>query len=302
MLAMSSMTTPRWSLIQTRRTSASMPTLPARPGACACTARSLHRAGEKPTRGFRPDDFEMELQSNLEQRFAAARESVAGASAAAPASGGARADGTYDAAYFDSDDDAEQPAAAPAAHAAHANRRKLTDDELFYDPAQDDDDAAWVARHRSQHRAPGLRPRSCVRRGAIFFCSAFVCMCCVSILVVCVCVRCGAIMLYVVVVFCSMCHAFVASPSADDAGEQRRAAAQNQSKGLEAAPSSDAILNCPACMSVLCLDCQQYVAPLLCVAACDVASCDVVCCFCYVVSVVVTVVVTVVVVVVVVCC
>lgn len=36
------------------------------------------------------------------------------------------------------------------------------------------------------------------------------------------------------------------------------AAAANRSLGLSAAPRSDAVLNCPSCMTVLCLDCQRH--------------------------------------------
>lgn len=44
-----------------------------------------------------------------------------------------------------------------------------------------------------------------------------------------------------------------------DSHRQSYRASLTQTKKL---PSSDAVLNCPACMTLLCLDCQRYVKKL----------------------------------------
>eukprot|EP00050_Salpingoeca_kvevrii_P017996 m.69982 g.69982 ORF g.69982 m.69982 type:complete len:370 (+) comp7847_c0_seq2:21-1130(+) len=48
------------------------------------------------------------------------------------------------------------------------------------------------------------------------------------------------------------------SPPPTNSLGQNAAAARNSASGLHAAPMSDAVLNCPACMTTLCLDCQQH--------------------------------------------
>lgn len=50
----------------------------------------------------------------------------------------------YDDIYFDSDEE------AGGKRKKNKNRRKLTNDELLYDPHMDDEDAAWVERRRRQ--------------------------------------------------------------------------------------------------------------------------------------------------------
>lgn len=37
-----------------------------------------------------------------------------------------------------------------------------------------------------------------------------------------------------------------------------RIEAQKKSRSVKAAPNSDAVLNCPACFTLLCLDCQRH--------------------------------------------
>ncbi|XP_078092174.1 E2F-associated phosphoprotein [Mustelus asterias] len=96
----------------------------------------------------------------------------------------------YDEVYFDSDSEAEDEQQDCDSKKKRKKRQKvLTNDELFYDPEQDDRDQAWVDRQRRGYR--GLN---------------------------------------------------------------------NQAKESETAPvpTSDAILNCPACMTTLCLDCQRH--------------------------------------------
>ncbi|XP_034531412.1 E2F-associated phosphoprotein isoform X2 [Notolabrus celidotus] len=109
-----------------------------------------------------------------------------GGSGGAPALPNTR---TYDEVYFDSDSEEEN---TPSSSTGRKRRQRtiLTNDELLYDPDEDDRDQAWVdARRRGYSRKrPGAAPRS-------------------------------------------------------------------QPQGL---PRSDAILNCPACMTTLCLDCQRH--------------------------------------------
>ncbi|XP_074548236.1 E2F-associated phosphoprotein [Halichoeres trimaculatus] len=96
---------------------------------------------------------------------------------------------TYDEIYFDSDSEEENTPSSSTGR-RRKQRTVLTNDELLYDPDEDDRDQAWVdARRRGYNRkraaaAPRLQP--------------------------------------------------------------------------QALPRSDAILNCPACMTTLCLDCQRH--------------------------------------------
>uniref|UniRef100_UPI0037E8582D E2F-associated phosphoprotein n=1 Tax=Semicossyphus pulcher TaxID=241346 RepID=UPI0037E8582D len=95
----------------------------------------------------------------------------------------------YDEVYFDSEEEEED---TPSSSTGRRRRQRtvLTNDELLYDPDEDDRDQAWVdARRRRYSRK---RPS---------------------------------------------------------------AASRSQPQGL---PSSDAVLNCPACMTTLCLDCQRH--------------------------------------------
>ena len=82
----------------------------------------------------------------------------------------------------------------------HPNRKKLTDDDLFYDPDADDEDQRWVDDLRLSYAAGG------------------------------------------------------------GGGDSKKSAArqENAKRGVRALPNSDAVLNCPACFTVLCLDCQRH--------------------------------------------
>ncbi|KAB5562248.1 hypothetical protein PHYPO_G00015730 [Pangasianodon hypophthalmus] len=100
----------------------------------------------------------------------------------------------YDSIYFDTDSDEDSQAGVSQIQ-RRKQRRVLTNDELLYDPDEDDRDQAWVDAKRKEYRDRSRRrPVSSAQR-------------------------------------------------------------RNQSQAL---PSSDAILNCPACMTTLCLDCQRH--------------------------------------------
>ncbi|MEQ2266136.1 hypothetical protein XENORESO_019035 [Xenotaenia resolanae] len=96
----------------------------------------------------------------------------------------------YDKVYFDSDSEEED---TPSSSTDRRQRQRIipTNDELLYDPDEDDRDQAWVdARRYNSRKFQSTASRSQLR----------------------------------------------------------------QRQGL---PSSDAVLNCPACMTTLCLDCQR---------------------------------------------
>ena len=44
------------------------------------------------------------------------------------------------------------------------------------------------------------------------------------------------------------------------AGDSKKSTArqENAKRGVKGLPTSDAVLNCPACFTVLCLDCQKH--------------------------------------------
>ncbi|KAK2843448.1 hypothetical protein Q7C36_011663 [Tachysurus vachellii] len=98
----------------------------------------------------------------------------------------------YDDVYFDTDSDEDSQAGFSQIQ-RQKQRNILTNDELLYDPDEDDRDQAWVDAKRKEYRSR-RRPASSANR-------------------------------------------------------------RNQTPRL---PSSDAILNCPACMTTLCLDCQRH--------------------------------------------
>ncbi|CAM4648988.1 unnamed protein product [Leuciscus chuanchicus] len=99
----------------------------------------------------------------------------------------------YDSIYFDSDDDDDDDTAGSSQGLRRKQRSVLTNDELLYDPDEDDRDQAWVDAKRKSYRYQRRLP-----------------------------------------------------PSA------------NRKNKAQALPSSDAVLNCPACMTTLCLDCQRH--------------------------------------------
>ncbi|XP_072917651.1 E2F-associated phosphoprotein [Hemitrygon akajei] len=98
----------------------------------------------------------------------------------------------YNEVYFDSDSEGEDEQEGGCSQDKHKKRQRqkvLTNDELLYDPDQDDRDQAWVDMQRRGYRGLNKQP--------------------------------------------------------------------NMSESLPV-PSSDAVLNCPSCMTTLCLDCQRH--------------------------------------------
>ncbi|XP_070776711.1 E2F-associated phosphoprotein isoform X2 [Enoplosus armatus] len=143
------------------------------------------------------DEFEKEMEAELSSTIKTL-EGTWGPSTAGSQGGGVDGPGLpnsrmYDEVYFDSDSEGED---TPSSSTGRRRKQRtiLTNDELLYDPDEDDRDQAWVdARRRRYHNRK--------RPAAV-------------------------------------------------SGPQPR-----QSQGL---PSSDAVLNCPACMTTLCLDCQRH--------------------------------------------
>ncbi|XP_030639513.1 E2F-associated phosphoprotein [Chanos chanos] len=146
------------------------------------------------------DEFEKEMEAELNSTMKTMECSWAplsqggtsgvGDSTAATAS---RQPQQYDSIYFDSDSDEENNAGC-----SQSQKRKLrcvlSNDELLYDPDEDDRDQAWVDAKRKQYRSNRRRPGT----------------------------------------------------------------AANRRSTSQALPNSDAVLNCPACMTTLCLDCQRH--------------------------------------------
>ncbi|XP_059209426.1 E2F-associated phosphoprotein [Centropristis striata] len=144
------------------------------------------------------DEFEKEMEAELSSTIKTMEGTWAPPAAAQNSGGGEGGGGPglptpqmYDEVYFDSDSDGED---LPGSSTGRKRKQRvvLTNDELLYDPDEDDRDQAWVDARRRHCRRPVAGSRSQQRSG---------------------------------------------------------------SRGL---PSSDAVLNCPACMTTLCLDCQRH--------------------------------------------
>ncbi|MEE6510566.1 hypothetical protein FKM82_030456 [Ascaphus truei] len=145
------------------------------------------------------DDFEKEMAKELSSTMKTIERRWQPSDTVASSSGGDQSTESskplyYDDIYFDSDSEDESN------HAEHTNkdRRKqkrlvLNDDDLLYDPKQDDRDQEWVDAQRRGYR--NIR-------------------------------------------------------------KQKQTHPQNAKS--QTLPSSDAVLNCPACMTTLCLDCQRH--------------------------------------------
>lgn len=138
------------------------------------------------------DEFEKEMEAelsstikNLEGTWGPAN--TAASQAETLGGGGGGNPRLYDKIYFDSDSEEED---TPSSSTGRRRRQRtvLTNDELLYDPDEDDRDQAWVDNKRRQYHS-------------------------------------------------------------------RRRPGAGVSQGLS---SSDAVLNCPACMTTLCLDCQRH--------------------------------------------
>lgn len=145
----------------------------------------------------------------------------------------------YDESYFDSDDgaaetadgaSAEDPSAEPAAPAGKSRRRKkrpvIPNDTLFYDPDIDTENQQWMDRQRD---LKGRNPFDEFGGEGVEGDGA---------------------------------PGSSASGDGDGAkphdGQAAAAAEHNAKRGMQPTATSDAILNCSACMSTLCLDCQRY--------------------------------------------
>uniref|UniRef100_A0A8C6STG6 E2f-associated phosphoprotein n=1 Tax=Neogobius melanostomus TaxID=47308 RepID=A0A8C6STG6_9GOBI len=137
------------------------------------------------------DEFEKEMEAELSTTIKSL-EGPWGPGITAP--GQAETSGTggnpqmYDNVYFDSDSE-EEDTAGSSTGKRRRQRTVLTNDELLYDPDEDDRDQAWVDNKRRQYHS------------------------------------------------------------------RRRLPGAGSSQRLS---SSDAVLNCPACMTTLCLDCQRH--------------------------------------------
>lgn len=114
----------------------------------------------------------------------------------------------YDDIYFDSESEEEESKGGDDKTGERQEKkqkkekkkvRKLTNDELFYDPTMDDEDEKWVARQRMAYH-----------------------------------------------------NVKAAQELAHDKGKG------TQSTVHPTMPTSDAVLNCPACMTTLCIDCQRH--------------------------------------------
>ncbi|XP_028854968.1 E2F-associated phosphoprotein [Denticeps clupeoides] len=150
------------------------------------------------------DEFEKEMEAELsttmksmECKWAAPHGQVAASSGTSdnPGLTGAGPPQVYDSVYFDSDSDSDQEGKAGSSRCERKKQRTvLTNDELFYDPDEDDRDQAWVDARRKAYRRNQRCPGSF----------------------------------------------------------------SNRKVKTDALPSSDAVLNCPACMTTLCLDCQRH--------------------------------------------
>ncbi|XP_078138458.1 E2F-associated phosphoprotein isoform X2 [Centroberyx gerrardi] len=151
------------------------------------------------------DEFEKEMEAELSSTIRTMEGTwgpvPAGGTGGTAETSGTNSSGTsglpepqlYDKIYFDSDSEEEDTPSSSTGR-RRSQRTIPTNDELLYDPDEDDRDQAWVdARRRvynsGRRRAAGVRSRP------------------------------------------------------------------GQAHGL---PSSDAVLNCPACMTTLCLDCQRH--------------------------------------------
>nr|XP_027314026.2 E2F-associated phosphoprotein [Anas platyrhynchos] len=143
------------------------------------------------------DEFQKEMEAelnttlrNIEGRW---KSPETGTSSSTGQTGHASTSKYYDDIYFDSDSEEEDKMVTQDVQKKrkHQQRRILSNDELLYDPEEDNRDQAWVDLQRRSYR------------------------------------------------------------------NQRKGLRQQQTKP-SAVPNSDAVLNCPACMTTLCLDCQRH--------------------------------------------
>eukprot|EP00041_Stephanoeca_diplocostata_P013065 m.225248 g.225248 ORF g.225248 m.225248 type:complete len:342 (+) comp19202_c0_seq4:203-1228(+) len=161
----------------------------------------------------------------------------------------------YDAVYFDSDDEQDAPngmhanssrtfsedkesnvpsdttTADSKQHRKETKARKRTartvesNDALFYDPDIDDENQRWVDEQRTKHYSQTTKSTASAGGSTA-----------------------------------SNMSMPPGAPRADFEGETdaEKAKSSNLRKGLAAAAHSDAVLNCPSCMTMLTLDCQRH--------------------------------------------
>ncbi|KAK2826805.1 hypothetical protein Q5P01_021019 [Channa striata] len=147
------------------------------------------------------DEFEKEMEAELSTTIRTMEgtwgpttlESSAGGSGGGGSGPGIPNPRMYDKVYFDSDSEEED---TPSSSTSHRQRQRIiqSNDELLYDPDEDDRDQAWVDARRREY----------IRR------------------------------------------------------KRPAAALRSQPRQPQGLPNSDAVLNCPACMTTLCLDCQRH--------------------------------------------
>ncbi|XP_035757965.1 E2F-associated phosphoprotein [Egretta garzetta] len=137
--------------------------------------------------------MEAELNATMRTMEGKWKSPEMGTSSSTEQTGPATTSKYYDDIYFDSDSEDEDKTATQDVQKTrkHQQRRILSNDELLYDPEEDNRDQEWVDSQRRGYR------------------------------------------------------------------NRRRAQPQQQTKP-SAVPNSDAVLNCPACMTTLCLDCQRH--------------------------------------------
>ncbi|XP_029972670.1 E2F-associated phosphoprotein [Salarias fasciatus] len=143
------------------------------------------------------DEFEKEMEAELSSTIRTMEGSWGPAAETPEGGGGGGGSGPsnprmYDKVYFDSDSE-EEDAAGSSTGRRRKQRAIPTNDELLYDPDEDDRDQAWVDAQRRRYSRKRAGPSS-----------------------------------------------------------------QSRSRQAQGLPSSDAVLNCPACMTTLCLDCQRH--------------------------------------------
>ncbi|XP_023802154.1 E2F-associated phosphoprotein [Cyanistes caeruleus] len=138
--------------------------------------------------------MEAELNTTMKTMEGKWKSPEMGTSSSTGLSGSASTSKYYDDIYFDSDseDEDKKDTQDSRKNRKHQQRRILSNDELLYDPEEDNRDQEWVDSQRRGYR------------------------------------------------------------------NQRRAVPQQWQAKPAAVPNSDAVLNCPACMTTLCLDCQRH--------------------------------------------
>ncbi|TRY62735.1 hypothetical protein TCAL_00814 [Tigriopus californicus] len=109
------------------------------------------------------DPFELEMENELEQRAQHAQKAQGWTEPLKgedldPGPSSSSASGTYDPIYFDSDDEdhdkdkeTESENQPESSLATPSKRKMMSNDELLYDPDQDDRDQAWADSVRKQY-------------------------------------------------------------------------------------------------------------------------------------------------------